>query len=250
MYPSLFGIIDSYSVMVLIGLIAVFGIVEAFYRIKGMSRRVMYTIEILACIAVAVGFVFAILTQNLYDFIEKGDAYTWTWAMTFYGGLIGGAAAFLGIYFLYYRKKEGPFLTQILVVAPAAITAAHGFGRIGCFLSGCCYGVETDSWLGVQFPGMENKVYPTNLFEAIFLLLFSVVLLVLAIKLDFKYNFSVYLIGYGIFRFLIEFIRGDHRGGLVPGLSPSQFWSIVMVIGGIAYIFLVPLMYKKEEKTC
>ncbi|MCQ2799094.1 MAG: prolipoprotein diacylglyceryl transferase [Bacilli bacterium] len=250
MYPTLFGIIDSYAAMVTLGLIAVFAIVEAYFRIRGLKKRVMYTVEILACIAVAVGFIFAILTQNLYDFIEKGSAYEWTWAMTFYGGLIGGAGAFLGVYFLYYRRKEGPFLTKILVVAPAAITAAHGFGRIGCFLSGCCYGIETDSWLGVLFPGMEHKVYPTNLFEAIFLLLFSGVLVFLAVKLDFKYNFTVYLIGYGIFRFLIEFIRGDHRGGLVPGLTPSQFWSIIMILGGIAYIFLVPLMYKKDEKTC
>ena len=47
----------------------------------------------------------------------------------------------------------------------------------------------------------------------------------LLLKKQFRHNMTVYLIGYGIFRFLIEFIRGDDRGKLFGLLSPSQFWS-------------------------
>ena len=61
---------------------------------------------------------------------------------------------------------------------------------------------------------------------------------------------SVYLICYGIFRFCIEFLRDDSRGALVGGISPSQFWSIIMVVAGIGLIFLVEWLYKKypQEK--
>ena len=67
-------------------------------------------------------------------------------------------------------------------------------------------------------------------------------------KKDFKHNLSVYLIAYGIFRFLIEFLRDDTRGGLIPGLSPSQFWSIVMVVAGVGVYFLSEYFYKKRAK--
>ena len=58
-------------------------------------------------------------------------------------------------------------------------------------------------------------------------------------------NMSVYLIGYGIWRFCLEFIRGDHRGELVSGISPSQFWSLLMVVLGVALIFVMNYLAKR-----
>lgn len=49
---------------------------------------------------------------------------------------------------------------------------------------------------------------------------------------------------YGVWRFLLEFIRGDHRGSFVEFLSPSQFWSIVLFLAGIAYLVII-LIRKK-----
>ncbi len=249
MYPTIFGFIDTYSVMMILGVAACFGYIELFYRKKGLSKKVMYAIEINACASVIAGIVCAILTQNLYNFIELGSEYTWTWAMTFYGGLIGGVGCFLLIYFLIQKKKYGSFLRTTLKIVPACVTIAHGFGRIGCFLAGCCYGKETDAWYGVLFPGMEHKVMPTNLFEAIFLILFSLVLLFLAMKWETDYSLAIYGIGYGIFRFLIEYLRGDHRGSFIPGISPSQFWSIIAIIAGIGYlIYLIVTKTKFNQK--
>ena len=77
-------------------------------------------------------------------------------------------------------------------------------------------------------------------------------MIVLLFVIHFKYNISVYLISYGIWRFVIEYFRGDYRGSLIPGLSPSQFWSIVMVIGGVAIFFLYkyfdPKLTKEPEQ--
>ena len=79
---------------------------------------------------------------------------------------------------------------------------------------------------------------PIQLYEAAFLFLLSALMIVLLFKFNFKYNMSVYLIGYGVWRFIIEYFRADYRGDFIPGLSPSQFWSIIMVLGGIAIFFI------------
>jgi prolipoprotein diacylglyceryltransferase len=56
---------------------------------------------------------------------------------------------------------------------------------------------------------------------------------------------NIYLIVYGILRFLIEFVRGDDRGSFIPGLTPSQFWAIIMIVMGILFMFIMPIIIKK-----
>ena len=173
--------------------------------------------------------------------------------MTFYGGLVGGIAVFLIGYVLVIRRKypDSDFINDIMVIAPAGIAVAHAFGRIGCFMAGCCYGIETDSPLGVRFPGMEHNVYPTQLFEAISLFLLFGLLYYLAFYKRTKHTLSVYLIGYGVWRFLIEFIRGDDRGAYMLGLSPSQWFSIVAVAIGIGLIIYFNIVkIKKDRYSC
>lgn len=247
MYPTLFGFIDTYSVMMLLGVAACIGYLQLFWKKKGYKKRVLYSIELNACISIIAGIISAILVQNLYNLIELGSAYTWTWAMTFYGGIIGGVICFLLIYFLYQRKKEGPFLHTALKIAPACIAVAHGFGRVGCFFAGCCYGAETSAWYGINLTidGVVTKVVPTNLFEAIFLLALSGIFLFLAMKFESDYTLGIYAISYGVWRFLIEYVRDDHRGSLIPGITPSQFWSIIAVLAGAGYI--IYLIVKKVK---
>ena len=101
----------------------------------------------------------------------------------------------------------------------------HFFGRIGCFLGGCCYGKVTTFKLGVAFPDnvKENifhygsKRYPTQLFEAIILLIILVTILFVK-----KNKFKLYLILYSIARFFLEFLRGDDRGSVLINISPAQ----------------------------
>ena len=139
-------------------------------------------------------------------------------------------------------------LIDIMSLVPCCVLVAHAFGRLGCFFAGCCYGKETDSPLGVQFPHLPNPVHPTQLYEAAFLFVIFIVMLILLFRYNFRHNMSVYLISYGIFRFLIEFVRGDHRGELVAAISPSQFWSIPMVLLGVGLIFLLNYLQPKRDK--
>lgn len=248
MYPNLLGFENSsYILMIAVGVIAAIVIVSLY-----LKKTKFNLLDLIVCTLAAVffGIIFAILLQNIYDAIEHAylnQPHAWTWAMTFYGGLIGGTAGFLLTYRFYYLKSNEPILKELLVIAPCAVTAAHGFGRLGCFLAGCCYGLPTEEWYGIKFQTTVGKVVPTQLFEMIFLFALAIVLGILAFKRDYLYTMPIYLIGYGLFRFIIEFFRGDHRGGL-PGLSPSQFWSLVFILGGIVLIFVFKKIYGKEAQ--
>lgn len=250
MYPYLFGVIETYTVMLVIGIAAGLGLFEWYFRgfLKEESKKLFY-LEFPLLIAVTAGIVGAYLTQNLYDFITDPANYHWSWSLTFYGGLIFGVGTFFLIYMFYGRKHYADGLDKILWIAPSSIAFAHAFGRMGCFFEGCCYGLPTDAWYGIQFVTTSGKVIPTNLFEALFLFVLAGVLLFLALKFRSPYSVSVYLIGYGIWRFFIEFARGDYRGSFVPGLTPSQFWSILLVLLGIGYIVFRVILAKRKNES-
>ena len=247
MYPYLFGVIETYTVMMIIGIIAALAVFEIFFRksLKEPSGKIYY-LEMSLIISIAVGLVGAYLTQNLYDFIQDPTHYHWSWSLTFYGGLIFGVGMFILLYFVWIRKHYPGSLEKIFWIVPGSVTLAHGFGRIGCFLEGCCYGLPTDAWYGVKFVTTSEKVVPTNLFEAIFLFILAAIFIFLAFKKRWPYTISVYLITYGIWRFLIEFVRGDYRGSFIPGLSPSQFWSIILILLGIGYLLWRIFSFNKK----
>ena len=264
MYPTLevFGFpIDLYTVWIVVGIIVC--LIFTIFTMKkcGYSASASDAIIIIGVLSIILGFLAGMLFQAIYDFIEDPSAgFRFNGGMTFLGGLLGGVIVYLSIYFLYvyvinprlkekniFKSDMNKGVWELLRFVPISITLAHGFGRIGCFFAGCCGGVETDMWFGVQFPGETVKEVPTQLFEAIFLFSISAVMIVLYFKFHFKYNMTVYLIGYGIWRFLIEFVRDDDRGAFIPGLTPSQFWSILMVIGGVAFFFIYRYFDKKIE---
>ena len=134
----------------------------------------------------------------------------------------------------------------LLRIAPISICIAHGFGRIGCLFAGCCYGHQTDAWYGIHNEVLGYNTVPIQLYESIFLFTLAIVMTLLLI-LKQKDNMAVYLVSYGIWRFVIEYFRADYRGDFIPGLSPSQFWSIIMVLAGIAIFFVYRHFDKKIE---
>ena len=250
MYPNLFGI-EGFSmvVMILLGVLAAATLF--FIYLKKVRGKVAYLDLSLVIIAtVLVGIVFAILFENIYEAIKHsiyGDYPHWTWGMTFYGGLFGGVVTFILMYRFYYLKNNEPIFGNILVIAPACIALGHAFGRIGCYLSGCCYGIETHTSLDVYFPIHNHSYLPTQLYEMAFLFVLSGVLAFLAFKKITRYTFSVYMLAYGTFRFIIEFFRGDERGQLM-GLSPSQYWCILLLVGAVPLIFILrKLVFKEKE---
>lgn len=236
-----------YGIMIGVGVMAAFLILSFYCKRAGVSQKFSDFFFYNGLLSVAVGFGSASLFQSVYDYIENpSKGFRFGGGITFIGGLIGGVIFFLLVYFIVRKRIDGK-LSQMLSIVPCCITVAHAFGRIGCFFAGCCYGKATDSFLGVKFPQLAYKVHPTQLYEAAFLFLLFAVMAYLVFCKGFKHNMSVYLICYGIFRFLIEFLRDDHRGALVAGMSPSQFWSVLMIVLGIVLIFLYGRFLAKTD---
>lgn len=237
--------LSFYGLFIAIGILCCMFTLHFLGKRQGLSKIFRDYIETIAYAAIVIGFVFAALFQGFYNFLD-GKEFSLTGGITFLGGLIGGVVSFLSIYFVIRKKIPGK-VTNILPIAPCCIIVAHAFGRIGCFFAGCCGGIRTDSWLGVQFPGDAYKTYPTQLFEAAFLFLLYGVLFYLIWKKNFKYSFVVYLGAYGLWRFLLEFIRGDERGSFIGNISPSQFWSLLMIVLSVPVFFLLKYLYSKVK---
>ncbi len=155
-----------------------------------------------------------------------------------YGGILFGLAA--GI--LWCRKKKQSVGVWADLLLPG-IALAQGFGRIGCFLAGCCYGAATRSPLGVVFPAGSLApagvpLWPTQLFSAAGDFLLAGILFLLD-RRDGRPGHLLpwYLLLYGVGRFLVEFLRDDPRGA-VGALSTSQFVSLFIVAGAAALFAL------------
>ncbi len=259
MYPNdLFPKIDFldvnlYGVMIAIGILCCFLVLFIFGKKKGYSENFIDFIFYTAVAAIVLGFFSAALFQAFYNYLENPDkGFKLGSGITFIGGLIGGATTFLAIYYIF-RKRLSVSVYDFINFAPPCILIAHAFGRLGCLFVGCCHGefLGVDKVLGGLYMDGESGwgyYVPTQLYEAIFLFIMFGVTLYLVMKKDFKHNLSLYLIAYGIFRFIIEFARGDSRGEFILNLPPSQFWSIIMVIAGIGLILFIEFVVKKRKK--
>lgn len=240
MHPRLFNqpFLNTCGLCIGVGLILCFAVARHYAGVKKANFNYARFLERSSYVAIAFGFISAAVFQALYNYIEKPAAgFRITGSVTFLGGLIGGVAAFLGIYFAVVRKRFGPRLIEVMPVAPLCISIAQVFGRLGCFFGGCCYGIRTNSWLGLRFPNLGYKALPTQLFEAAFLLVLFAALYFLVMKRRFVQSCAFYMLSYGGFRFLIEFIRDDPRGALVGSLSPSQFWALLLIAGSLPVYF-------------
>ena len=155
--------------------------------------------------------------------------------LVFYGGLVG--AVITG--FCYTRWRGMPFWATGDIMAPG-IALGHMFGRLGCFLNGCCYGSPSSLPWAISYPADHEthgvSVHPTQLYE-------SALNLVLAVGLDrFYYRkrfegqiFAAYMICYGTLRLIVEFFRGDYsQANRIAGLTPGQGVSLIIFSLGVA----------------
>ncbi len=155
------------------------------------------------------------------------------------GGLVFYGALILSpVFGIAYAKKAGISIPDAADLLAPFIALGHSIGRIGCFLNGCCFGRPTDSIFGVQFPFSPVKVYPTQLFSSAGLFCIFLVLLFMQKRRGFKGQIiALYLVMYGVFRFFIEFLRGD-LAPLFYSLSLTQIISIISVASGILLFYI------------
>lgn len=225
--------IHGYGLMIAIGVITALVIGEKRAKKRGLSDDVVFSLTFLC---VFFGFLSAKLLFCIIEFkalladpmsVLSGNGFV------VYGGIIGGILSA----FIYCRVKKLNFWDYFDIVLPS-VAITQGFGRIGCFLAGCCYGRETDSFIGIAFTNSTFapngvKMIPTQLISAVGMFLIAGILFFYAKKQRRQGRVgALYLILYSIGRFLVEFLRNDYRGG-VGIFSTSQFISIFILAIGI-----------------
>ena len=228
----------GYGLMIAIGILAAY--VTAEYRAKkhGLDPDKIFYLVIWAVVGGFAGAKVLYFLTRLKDIMENprvlldlADGFV------VYGGIIGGIYSAMA----YCRIKKMPFLKYFDLVMPS-VALAQGFGRIGCFLAGCCYGRETDSALGIVFHNSsyapnDVKLLPTQLISSGLDFLLCAVLILLDRKKKGDGQIAgAYLVLYSIGRFILEFYRGDLIRGNVGALTTSQFIAIFVAMAGVVMI--------------
>lgn len=245
MYPyDILPGIDLYLIFLCVAVMAALVVFRLMADKLKMTAKLQNFCIYTGVAAIVFGYFSAVLFQAFYNIKKEGQFIINTsTGATFYGGLIGGAAFFILIYFLvgqriFKNKEHIKGFFSVADSAACAIAVAHSFGRIGCLMAGCCYGKPTNSWFGIYMHHLGCKVVPLQLFEALFLV-FLFVYLFLRIKDKQSYCLQTYLCAYGVWRFVVEFFRNDYRGTtLIEALTPSQLTAVILVIVGIILILI------------
>ncbi|MBP5494273.1 MAG: prolipoprotein diacylglyceryl transferase [Lachnospiraceae bacterium] len=250
--------LHGYSVMIALGFIIAMALCLLRAKKKNMDGDVITDIGLVGVIAGFLGakILYIIVSykelfanpKNVIGFPQIFSGFV------AYGGIIFG---FLGI-FIYSRIKKINAAEYLDFTIPF-IAMIQGFGRIGCFLAGCCYGGPTDSFLGVTFPSPHQmagiKVWPTQLFSAAGDFAICGILLLFSTKNKKNGNVCVlYAILYAVGRFAVEFFRADERGFIALGnfsLSTSQFISLLIlpVAIGVGILINLPKESKKKDEV-
>ena len=274
MHPVFFqmGGIVGYSYGLMIGIGALLAIFVSEWRAKrrGLDGELVFSAAVWGLLAGLLGAKLTFIISNIKLLFTNPSYVLGTNGFTVYGGVVLGII--VGGLIVKRKKVDVPVYLDLVI---PQIALAQGFGRIGCFLAGCCYGKPTDSHFGVVFPveaiaPSGIPLIPTQRISAAGdCLIFAILLLLSYFATDYlkvrkgeeelldkdavtkKLRLfqplsmsGMYLILYGIGRFAIEFLRADPRRTAL-GLTSNQYVSIVFVIAGLALIFYG---YKRAQK--
>lgn len=230
----------------MIGLGFLLALVLGCKRAKKLELKDESVIDI-AILAIICGFLGAKILYvivSFKDFLKDPLAVLGSEGFVVYGGIIAGVLAA----WIYCKVKKLVFLEYFDLIMPE-VALAQGFGRIGCFLAGCCYGRPTESAIGIAFTHSHYapngiKLIPTQLISSAGMFVIAGILFYYGRKKRIPGKISaLYLLLYSIGRFIIEFFRNDYRGE-IGILSTSQFISLFMFAAGI--VFMV-ILSKKEK---
>ncbi len=184
--------------------------------------------------------------NNLFDVVQY-----WKGGIVYYGGILGGTIAF----FVYRHFRPFPLRPYLDAIAPAVMVGTL-FGRLGCFLNGCCYGDACNLPWAVSFPehsppwdyqiarglipsGATHSLplHPTQLYSSLdSLVIFMLLCAFYPLRRRDGEVMGLLMVTYPITRFLIEYLRND-EGVFFAGLTISQNISILLLLGGFAYWF-------------
>lgn len=252
--------IFGYGLMLFIGFTAASSLAAWRAEREGLSKEVIWDLAMWL-------FIPGIVGARLFYLIQYGDRVfagvpLAQWPLTavnlsqggivLYGALLGGAAGYFS--FCYFRRIRPLGLADIVV---PSVFVGIGFGRIGCFLYGCCYGAQTDLPWGVQFPqtsmafmAMVEKhklaetalctpaLHPTQIYSSIDgFMIAALTTWYFSRRRRNGEVLAVALIIYPITRFCMELLRADEGGQFGTSLTISQWISIALFIVNLPFMY-------------
>ncbi|MBC7932727.1 MAG: prolipoprotein diacylglyceryl transferase [Rubrivivax sp.] len=255
MYPELFRIgsfpVNTYGVLLASAFLMALFVSARLGQRDGLQRERVFDLGLWMLLGGLVGSkLLLMLVEPEYagnlgqllslDFLRSGGVW--------YGGFLGA----LGAGLLLIRRYKLPLAKTLDAFAPG-VAIGQAIGRQGCFAAGCCWGKPTTLPWGVEFTERGHEItgvplgvhlHPTQLYESFAALLIFFFLLWLHRRKRFAGQvIAAYAVLYGLTRFLIEFVRDDPRGDIagltsMTHLSTSQLISLLVVIGGLVFLFV------------
>lgn len=240
--------IRSYGFMLALSFLL--GIYVAGHRAKrfGVKPQLILDLSVYIIIASVVGSRLLYVAFHAGDYANPLEIFAlWRGGATFYGGLVLSVL----VSYVFISRKKLSFLQVADVVSPS-IALGLAFTRVGCFLSGCCYGKPTLSSWGVDFPpsteagqsaadaaralGLESiHLHPTQLYSSFYgLVIFATVLLAGRFTRKRGATFGLLLVLYGISRFVVDFFRFyEENARVLFSLTFNQLISIGLFLLGV-----------------
>lgn len=172
--------------------------------------------------------------------------------IVFYGGLCG----LLVTYTICLKSKYCNLDMQALNILAVCVPLFHSIARMGCFLSGCCYGRIYKEIMAVRYiTTIENSRdvnlrFPVQIVEAAVEVWIFIYLLTLLKNNEWKNKKILfrYLALYSLARFFLEFLRGDFRRGIICGVSFSQSISVLIWVALIIKLLLEKKRFQRKKK--
>jgi phosphatidylglycerol:prolipoprotein diacylglycerol transferase len=212
---------------------------------RGVPKEIIQDLSIILILLAVLG------SRTLYILTHRDHYHSlldiialWEGGATYYGGLV---LAVLGAG-IYLKKRKIDFF-KVADICSAPIALGIVFTRIGCFLSGCCFGSPTSCSLGVVFPAdspagylFDGKpLHPTQLYSSFYgLVILAALLLVERRRSVDGSTFAFLCIFYGAARFIIDFFRYYEESAVLGGLTYNQIISIGLASLGIVLLIVLP----------
>ena len=243
MYPYIHVVIPSYQALAATGAFVI--IWYMFFRLEkeGIPFPVFLKLLILCVLGGLTGskILFAITRipwlisnfsmRNLLMLLPESG-------FVFYGGLFG-----IIFVLLFMTRKDHVMRERVFSLCTPAMPLFHAFGRIGCFMAGCCYGITLSDPVTIG-PFYIIQI-PVQLIEALAEFILFGILFFVSRKVKGMKLLWVYLVSYAVIRFGDEFLRGDQIRGIFFGISTAQWISLIILVSFLGK----KLLMKRKPST-
>jgi phosphatidylglycerol:prolipoprotein diacylglycerol transferase len=241
----------TYGLFVALGFICAVFVsqkIAAPYNIKHETISDVFLIILVSALIGARGLYIIInfdgYKNNLLDIFKL-----WNGGLVFFGGFISAVIATA----VFFRVKKMNVWLMADIISPG-IALGHAVGRVGCLFAGCCYGKTCQLPFAISFHDPQSlaplniDLHPTQIYMIVSNLVLFFILLWLGRNKQFNgIIFLTYIVLYSLFRFIIEFFRGDDRGYFIfEYISLSQ--GIGLLVSILAFVFILILFKKNNER--